>query len=110
MTWQARAKAQTVAIRSDDIGAYVGAKSEDTETRDIDKEKKVARELAKQFCELCDEAQAEFFIEAAEIGQEWDRDHTNQWFVVGRHLETCICATEEAREMIKALRAGLINS
>lgn len=62
------------------------------------------------FCELNDEQQADFFIEVARRSSRWVRDHTNQWWLVGRHLGTCDCSTEEARDMVKALHDGLYHN
>lgn len=68
-------------------------------------------ELATAFCELDDEAQAQFFIEAARIAETWREDVKAgtsygpgwQWYSIGRHLKTCSCSTEEAREMVREI-------
>ena len=62
-------------------------------------------ELAEAFCELQDEEQAQFFIEAARIAEAWDREKGSlgaswQWFTVGKHLKRCACSTDEARAMV----------
>ena len=51
-------------------------------------------ELAEAFCELQDEDQAQFFIEAARIAEAWNREKGSlgaswQWFTVGKHLKRC---------------------
>lgn len=66
-------------------------------------------ELARQFCELDDELQADVFIRASERAKGWDRDQASQWFDVGRHLATCECATPESREMIRCIAAGIAS-
>ncbi len=62
-------------------------------------------ELAKAFCELNDEAQAQFFIECARIAGEWSGGLGAdwQWTQVGAHLRTCSCSTDEARDMVRAI-------
>ncbi len=62
---------------------------------------------AEWFVELNDEQQADFFIEVARIASRWPHDHTHQWWLVGRHLRTCNCSTEEARELVTNLHGGL---
>ena len=43
-------------------------------------------QLAEQFCDYDDEAQAQFFIEIARIIKTWDNaGGTIQWLSVGRH-------------------------
>jgi hypothetical protein len=70
------------------------------------------RMLAEAFCELGDEAQAQFFIECAAIAETWTDSRGNktwpssQWYSVGRHLRTCTCSTSEAREMVDAIATG----
>jgi len=61
-------------------------------------------ELAAAFCELDDEAQAQFFIDAARIAETWGgAGPAMQWFTVGRHLKTCACSTYEARAMVREI-------
>lgn len=64
------------------------------------------RELAEAFCQLNDEAQAQFFIEVAAIAASWTGTFP-QWLAVGRHLGECQCATDGAREMVRDIVAGL---
>jgi hypothetical protein len=65
-------------------------------------------QLAEAFCELDDEAQAQFFIECARIGETWETRATCfQWHAVGRHLRDCECSTYEAREMVRDIAACL---
>lgn len=65
------------------------------------------RLLAEIFCGLDDEAQAQFFIEAAAVSAEWRTTGGLgadwQWYTVGRHLKTCSCSTEEARDMVREI-------
>ena len=65
------------------------------------------RQLAEAFCDLDDEQQADFFIEAARIAASWRDGAVMQWWYVGRHLRTCTCSTEEAREMVRELASAL---
>ncbi len=69
-------------------------------------------EVAEAFCDLGDEQQAQVFIEIALIGQRWRAaderaDPNYQWWLVGRHLRACSCATEEARDVVRELAGGL---
>jgi hypothetical protein len=61
-------------------------------------------EIAEAFCELDDEQQAQFFIEAARIAEGWPANpRVMQWYSIGRHLATCSCSTWEAREMVRVI-------
>lgn len=65
--------------------------------------------LAEAFCEMNDEDQAQFFIEAARVCRTWD-DETGramQWWSVGKHLSACACSTEEARDLIRDIVGGM---
>lgn len=67
-------------------------------------------QLAEAFCELDDERQAQFFIECARIASAWPTKHggaSYQWYLVGKHLRTCTCSTEEARTMITDMAGGI---
>jgi len=61
------------------------------------------RFLAETFAEMSDEAQAQFFIEVAEIAARWHFPPAIQWGLIGAHLRTCTCSTEEARHMIREI-------
>lgn len=70
--------------------------------------------VADWFCELSDDQQAEFFIAVAERGKKWTCDSkgfclgaNHQWWLIGRHLATCKCATEEARDMVCTIVEGI---
>jgi len=63
-------------------------------------------ELAEAFCELNDEKQADFFIEAAKIAAGWN-DSGMQWHFIGKHLRTCACSTYEARDMVVSIAAAI---
>ncbi len=72
------------------------------------------RMIAEAFCEMNDEEQAQFFIEASAIAQAWKDTRPDsirlgpgwQWWSVGRHLRNCECSTPEAREMVKEINSG----
>lgn len=61
------------------------------------------RLLAEVFTDMSDEAQAQFFIDVADLAKAWDGDQGLQWRLVGAHLRDCSCATEEARDMVRAI-------
>lgn len=62
------------------------------------------RPLAVEFCKMDDDQQAQFFVEAARIMDAWGAGARDRqaWFI-GRHLATCACATEEARELVRMM-------
>ncbi len=60
-------------------------------------------ELAAAFCEMDDDAQAQFFIECARIAEGWPASASMQWYRVGEHLRTCACSTPEARHMVQEI-------
>ncbi len=65
--------------------------------------------LAQCFANMNDEDQAQFFIEVAKIAESWSAFRAeSQWWYVGRHLATCRCSTDSARDMIRSL-ADAIN-
>jgi hypothetical protein len=72
-------------------------------------------QLAKAFCDMDDEAQAQFFIECARLAEGWRASASDptilgpdwQWYTVGRHLRTCACSTEEARDMVRGIAEGI---
>lgn len=66
--------------------------------------------LAEQFCAMSDEEQAQFFIECAAIAAAWPTKYGGagyQWYLAGRHLSTCECSNEDAREMVRELASGI---
>ena len=72
------------------------------------------RELAASFCGLDDEQQAQFFIECAAIMATWRGGLFEgrmageyQMGLVGKHLRTCTCSNDDARELVRALAEGL---
>jgi hypothetical protein len=68
----------------------------------------LVRALAEAFCDLDDERQAEFFIEVAAIARQWPAGGASmQFWRIGRHLATCPCATDDARELVHDLAAGV---
>lgn len=73
------------------------------------------RQLAEAFCQLDDEAMAQFFIECADIASKWRIQDPRSlgagwmWFVVGRHLRDCACSTYEVRDMVTEIASGMIE-
>lgn len=65
------------------------------------------RQIAAAFAELSDDGQAQVIIELAELAKAWDAGTIDQWYAVGRHLRTCSCGTEEARELVLRIAAGI---
>lgn len=59
-----------------------------------------AEDLANVFCELTDDAQAQFFVHVAKLMSEWDGTAAVQLAYIGRHLSECACATADARNWI----------
>lgn len=70
-----------------------------------------AEDIARAFCDLDDDAQAQFFVHCARIAEEWTVAPGSyrgmQWFNVGRHLRDCDCSTEEGREMIRDIASAM---
>jgi len=65
-------------------------------------------QLAEAFCEMYDEDQAQFFIECARIASTWKVPPTIfQWHSVGRHLKTCSCSNDDARDMVREIAQGI---
>jgi hypothetical protein len=92
----------------------------------------LVRALAEAFCDLDDELQAEFFVEAtydhhhqdqhdhddhhhhehhddaAAIALQWPAGGASlQFWRIERHLATCPCATDAARELVHDLAAAV---
>lgn len=66
--------------------------------------------LAKLFASLTDDDQAQFFIEVAQVANEWPKTYggpSYQWYLIGSHLRNCECSTEDAREMIRGIAEGV---
>jgi hypothetical protein len=71
-------------------------------------ERALVQSLAEAFCDLDDELQAEFFVEVAAIARQWPAGGASmQFWRIGRHLATCPCATDAARELVHDLAAGV---
>ena len=64
-------------------------------------------QLAEAFCELCDEGQAQFFIEVARVSAAWPGGAGMQWRNVGRHLRTCACSNEETRDLVNEIASAM---
>jgi hypothetical protein len=70
--------------------------------------------LAEEFCKLDDDAQAQFFVHVARIAETWSNTSRFgsaaaywQASAIGRHLATCECSTEEAREFVRTVAAAM---
>lgn len=61
--------------------------------------------LAREFCTLDDDGQAQFFVEVAKIMRAWPSANglEIQAQAVGSHLRTCECSTADAREFVAHL-------
>lgn len=56
--------------------------------------------LAKAFCDMNDEDQAQFFEEVSKCAQAWHKGSCMQWFMVGRHMRDCDCITWEGQNVV----------
>ena len=67
------------------------------------------RQLAEVWCEMNDEDQAQFFIEAAAIIRTWPdiMGRQLQAMEVGKHLAECSCSNDDARELVRDIVAGM---
>jgi hypothetical protein len=64
-------------------------------------------QLAEIFCDWGDEDMAQFFIECAKIASMWDAGGFLQWRLTGGHLRDCACSTDDARELVREIAAGM---
>lgn len=63
---------------------------------------------AQWFCELSDEEMADFFIAVSRhAAATFTGDPGHQWWLVGKHLVTCACGTDEARGLVEELNNGI---
>ena len=60
------------------------------------------KEVAQLFCQFDDDRQAKFFVEVAAIMDKWPTmaGRAMQAHYIGRHLATCECSTQSARDFI----------
>jgi hypothetical protein len=65
--------------------------------------------MARVFCNLDDDAQAQFFVKVAEIAKTFPH-FDNQWYYLGGHLRNCECSTDDARDMIDSIHYQMHNS
>lgn len=62
------------------------------------------RQLAESFCDMDDDQQAKFFVEVARIMNAWGGAKLyTQAYYIGRHLRTCACSTDDARELVRLI-------
>lgn len=58
---------------------------------------------AKWFAGLDDDQMCQFFVAIAAEAERWPpQNRDNLWYHLGKHLRTCECSTQEARDMIHA--------
>lgn len=73
-----------------------------------------AEALAESFCELDDDAQALFFVHVARIAATWEKrgfgSATHQAHLIGEHLKTCSCATEDARAFVRNIHDAMVET
>lgn len=69
--------------------------------------------LAERFCELDDDAQAQFFVHVARIAEAWFAQGfgtaPQQAFNIGKHLATCECSTHEARAFVRNIHDAMVD-
>lgn len=58
--------------------------------------------LAKTFCDMPSDKQAEFFVQCARQAEAWDNPQALQWFEVGKALETKFGALAMLRNICEA--------
>ena len=64
--------------------------------------------LAKAFCEMDDDAQAQFFVHVAAIMHSWGSVPWNmQPYYIGAHLRECACVTADARDLIENIYSAM---
>jgi hypothetical protein len=66
-------------------------------------------DVAEEFCQLTDDEQAKFFVHVARVMAAWPvvAGSIFQAHAIGRHLATCECSTEQARELIRNIAAAM---
>jgi hypothetical protein len=69
-------------------------------------------DVAEEFCQLTDDEQAKFFTHVARIMASWPvvAGAVFQAHAIGRHLATCECSTEAARELIRNIVSAMDES
>jgi hypothetical protein len=69
--------------------------------------------LAERFCQMDDDAQAQFFCKVAAIMDRWptgpglSHGRSGQCYYIGRHLATCTCSTEAGRELVREIAGAM---
>ena len=68
-------------------------------------------QLGRIFIDLDSDQQTEFFVAAAEHAKStWtrgERDCESQGYEIGRHLRTCECSSELARNLVEHIAYGM---
>lgn len=69
-------------------------------------------DIAEAFCQMDDDEQARFFVEVARIMEAYPGPAAGllQRGAIARHLSTCECATELAREWLRDITSSLEES
>ncbi len=68
-------------------------------------------DLGQAFIEMDSDSQTTFFVAAAKHASEnWDRNERAleaQGYEIGRHLRTCKCSSEAARNLVEMIAYGM---
>ncbi len=65
--------------------------------------------LARAWCDMNDQNQADFFIACAKIMGEWKaHERLSQLYAVGNHLRDCGCSSDDARAVVDEIHAGMV--
>jgi hypothetical protein len=59
-------------------------------------------EAARWFANLDDDQMCRFLVAVAQEAEQFPGGPDNQWYYLGGHLRHCACASESARDMIRA--------
>lgn len=67
--------------------------------------------IGQWFANMDDDAQARFFVAAAETAKGWVKgklfDWSAQFYACGSHLQSCGCSTDDARDLVRAIAHGI---
>lgn len=71
------------------------------------------RQVAERFAQMDDDAQAKFFVKVARIMDSWPKPshgRDGQAWYIGRHLATCACSTQSARDLIAMIHQATTDA